>query len=49
MTTAEAIAEMMEVWNNIFSAAKQQFPGASDEKLYQITKSAMNKALASVI
>lgn len=47
MTTAEAIKEMMEGWNKIMEAARQQFPGASEEELYQITKGAMNHALGT--
>ncbi len=44
-TFAADIAEMMAAWNTIMAAAKREFPGASDEKLYQIAKSAMNHSL----
>lgn len=45
MTTAEALKEMMEAWNKIMTAAREQFPTASEEELYQIAKGAMNHAL----
>lgn len=45
MTTAEAMKEMMEAWNKIMAAARQQFPKATEEELYQIAKGAMNHAL----
>ena len=45
MTTAEALKEMMEGWNKIMEAARQQFPAATEEELYQIAKGAMNHAL----
>ena len=45
MTTPEAIAKMMEAWNKIEAQAKKQFPNASKEELYRITKDAMNYAL----
>lgn len=44
-TAAQDIAELMAAWNKIMTAARQQFPGASEEKLYQIAKNAMNSAL----
>lgn len=47
MTTPEAIAKMMEAWNKIEAQAKKQFPNASKEELYRITKSAMQSALQS--
>lgn len=47
MTTPEAIAKMMEAWNKIEAQAKKQFPNASKEELYRITKSAMESALKS--
>jgi len=43
--TASVMQEMMTVWNRISSAAKDQFPSASAEELYQITKGAMNSSL----
>jgi len=45
MTTAEAMKEMMEGWNKIMAAAREQFPEASEDELYQIAKGAMNHAL----
>ena len=45
LTTAEAIAKMMEAWNKIEAQAKKQFPNASKEELYRITKSAFASAL----
>lgn len=45
MTTAEAMKEMMEAWNRIMDAARQQFPNATEEELYQIAKGAMNRAV----
>jgi len=45
MTTAEALEKMMEGWNTIMAAARQQFPNATEEELYKIAKGAMNHAL----
>lgn len=45
-TAAQDIAELMAAWNKIMAAARQQFPGASEEELYQIAKGAMNHALS---
>lgn len=45
MTTAEALKEMMEAWNKIMESARQQFPKATEEELYQIAKGAMNRAV----
>lgn len=45
-TAAQDIAELMAAWNKIMTAAREQFPGASEEKLYQIAKDAMNHALS---
>lgn len=39
------IAGLMAGWNKIAAAAEAQFPTASEEELYQITKGAMNHAL----
>jgi hypothetical protein len=44
-TAAQDIAEMMQAWNTILAAAREQFPAASDEDLFQIAKGAMNHAL----
>jgi len=45
MSAPEAIAEMMSAWNKVEAAAREQFPSASDEEIYQITKGAMNEWL----
>ena len=45
MSTAEALKEMMDGWNKIMAAAREQFPTATEEELYQIAKGAMNHAL----
>jgi hypothetical protein len=47
MTTAQAIAEMLQAWNTIMTEARKQFPGATEEELYQIAKGAMNHQLAA--
>jgi hypothetical protein len=47
MTTAQALQEMMAAWNKIMTAAKTQFPKATEEELYQIAKGAMNHALGN--
>lgn len=39
------LKEMMAAWNTIEAAAKSQFPNATAEEIYQITKGAMNRAL----
>lgn len=39
--TVAAIARMLEIWNKIEATAKEQFPNASDEEIYQITSEAM--------
>lgn len=44
-TLAADLAEMMAGWNKIEAAAKAQFPNATKEELYEITKGAMNHAL----
>jgi hypothetical protein len=44
-TFAGDLQEMMAVWNKITAAARAQFPKATEEELYQITKGAMNHAL----
>ena len=46
MTTQQAITEMMAAWIVIEAAAREQYPAASAEAIYQIAKAAMNKALA---
>jgi histone H3/H4 len=42
---AKDILEMMNAWNKIQAAAREQFPNASEEEIYQITKDAMRHAL----
>ena len=44
-TLAEDLKEMMEGWNKIEAAAKQQFPNATKAELYEICKGAMNHAI----
>jgi len=43
---ADDIAEMMNAWNKVQAAARKQFPDASEEEIYQITKDTMNAALS---
>lgn len=45
-TFANDIAEMMNAWNKIQAAARKQFPNASNEEIYQITKDTMNSVLS---
>lgn len=47
-TTAQAIEEMMAIWNRIEAKARQQFPGASEEQIYALTSSAMHWGLRAV-
>lgn len=44
-TITTDLQEMMNAWNTIIAAARQQFPTASEEEVFQIAKSAMNNAL----
>ena len=44
-TFAQDLQEMMNGWNKIVAAARQQFPAASEEEIYQITKGAMQHTL----
>lgn len=44
-TFAQDLAEMMAAWNKIMAAARAQFPTASEEELFAITKDAMNHSL----
>lgn len=39
------IAELMQAWNKIMAAAREQHPDASEEDLYTMAKSAMDKAI----
>jgi len=45
MTTAEALKEMMEAWNKIMEAARQQFPNATEDELYQVEGTDASDAL----
>lgn len=42
---AETIQEMMEAWNKIMAAAREHFPNANEDELYNIAKNAMDKAV----
>lgn len=42
---AETLVEMANAWNQIEAAAKAQFPQATPDEIYQITSSAMNRAV----
>jgi len=44
-TFAQDLQEMMNGWNTIVAAARAQFPGASEEEIYQIAKAAMAHTL----
>jgi hypothetical protein len=44
-TFAQDIQELMTAWNTIMSTARQQFPKATEEEIYQIAFGAMNHAL----
>ena len=44
-TLAQDLKTAMDGWNKIEAAAKQQFPKATKEEIYQITKRAMLAAL----
>jgi hypothetical protein len=44
-SAAQDLQELMNGWNKIMAAARQQFPAATEEELFQIAKSAMNHAL----
>ena len=39
-TVVDAIREMLAVWTMIESTAKAQYPGATPEKIYQLTSGA---------
>lgn len=45
MTDAQLIAEMMAAWIKIEAAAREQFPSATQEEIYQIARGAMNHSL----
>lgn len=42
---ADDFREMIAAWEKITTAAKKEFPNATDEELYQIAHSAMMFAL----
>lgn len=45
MHAAEAIAEMMQVWSGLFAKVREEHPQASDEEVYQMARSLMNRAV----
>lgn len=45
MTAVQAIAEMMQKWNEVYAAAQKKYPSASIEELYMMTKAVMDKSL----
>ena len=45
MNLAQDLQVMMNGWHKIEAAAKAEFPNASSEEIYQITKNAMMHAL----
>lgn len=47
MTDAEAFREIMDAWNTILSVARQHYPAATDEEIYQITRGVMDHALTT--
>lgn len=44
-TIAEDLKKLMDGWNTIEEAAKKEFPNATKDELYEITKGAMDFAL----
>jgi hypothetical protein len=44
-SAAADIKEMMDGWNKIEAAAKEQFPNAGPEEIFAVTSGAMNHAL----
>lgn len=44
-TLAQDIGAMMTGWNQIETRAREQFPNATKEELYAITRDAMNHAI----
>lgn len=44
-TFASDLRQMLEAWNQIERAAREQFPGVSPEELQEICSGAMNHAL----
>ncbi len=45
MTTAEAIAKMMDVWNRVQAIVIAKYPHATLEQVYELTSASMNKML----
>lgn len=45
MSTAQAIAEMMSVWNRISASVRKKFPNADEDTVYEICELAMYRAL----
>lgn len=41
----EAIASAMALWDRIIDAARQLFPNASEDEIYEIASSKMNSVL----
>ena len=41
----ETIREMLAAWTKIEAAAREQFPAATTEEIYQIVAGAMSKAV----
>jgi hypothetical protein len=44
-TFASDLREMMHVWNHIEAKAREWFPDATEEEIYQITKRAFDHSL----
>lgn len=44
-TFAQDLAEMMAAWDKIMTAARAQFPNASEDELFKIASGAMRHAL----
>ncbi len=44
-TFAQDLVEMMAAWEKIMTAARSQFPNATEEELFQIASAAMRHAL----
>lgn len=45
MPTVHALQEMLAAWNKVMATAKEQFPSATEDELYQIATGAMNHAV----
>lgn len=43
--TAAAISKMMQVWDEIKIAARNEYPNATDEEIFELSSRAMNKRL----